>query len=81
VDLAAYSTGAIDTDGVGKYLERQSPRLVAIEHRSHRQIAQSFEVPRQALSNRAFDDCFQERAVLVLQAHPKCLCEQHGSAC
>jgi hypothetical protein len=63
VDLAAHGTSAIDADGVGKYLERQSPRLVAVQRGPHRQVAE----PLERASYRTLDHGLDEGSVLVLQ--------------
>jgi hypothetical protein len=63
VDLAPHSTSSIDADGVGKYLERQSPCLVAVECGAYRQVAE----PLERASYRTLDGGLDEGSVLVLQ--------------
>jgi hypothetical protein len=80
VDLATHDAGAIDADGVDKDLERQPPRLIAVQRGAHRRVAEPIQVCREALPNRTFDDSFEECAMLVFEADSQRLCEQHGSA-
>ena len=78
MDLAAHSPSAIDADGVGKYLERQSPCLVAVQRGAHRQVAETVKVRRQAVPNRALDACLEQRSVLVFEADAQSFREQGG---